>query len=63
MFIQILMILIQIFNKNINCRILVVFDYMVGDTLSNIKPVAIVIELFICGRKLNTVILCSSHKC
>ena len=45
------------YSPNKKCKILVVFDDMVADILSNKKLVAIVIELFIHGGKLNTSIV------
>ena len=44
---------IEEYNPNKNCQVLIVFDDMVSDMLSNKKLNPIVIELFIRGRKLN----------
>ena len=51
---------IEIFIKNIDeynidkeCKILIVFDYMIADMINNKKLNSTVIELFIRGRKLN----------
>ena len=41
------------YNPNKKCKILIVFDDMIADILSNKKLNAIVTELFIRGRKLN----------
>ena len=40
-------------NPNKNCKMLVVFDDMIADMLSNKKLNPVVNELFIRGRKLN----------
>ena len=40
-------------NPNKKCKILIVFDDMIADMLSNKKFNLIVTELFIRGRKLN----------
>ena len=40
-------------NTNIKCKILIVFDDIIADMLSNKKPYQIVTELLIRGRKLN----------
>ena len=40
-------------NPNKKCKILIIFDEMIADMLSNKKPNPIVTELFIRGRKLN----------
>ena len=44
---------IKEYNPNMKCKILIVFDDMITDILSNKKPNPIVTELFIIGRKLN----------
>ena len=44
---------IEEYNPNKNRKILIVFDDMIAGMLSNKKLYAIVIELFIRGRKLN----------
>ena len=44
---------IKEYNPNKKCKILIVFDNMIADMLSNKKPNRIVTELFIRGRKLN----------
>ena len=41
------------YNKNKECKILIVFDDMVADMINNKKLNSIVTELFIRGRKLN----------
>ena len=41
------------YNTNIKCKILIVFDDIIADMLSNKKLYQIVTELFIRGRKLN----------
>ena len=43
---------IEEYNLNKKCKILIVFDYMIGDMLSNKKLNPIVTEL-VGGRKLN----------
>ena len=49
MFIKILKNAIQ----EIKCKVLIVFDYMIADMISNKKLNSIVTELFIRGRKIN----------
>ena len=44
---------IEEYNPNKKCKILIVFDDIITDMLSNKKLNPIVIELFIGGRKLN----------
>ena len=44
---------IKEYNGNKNQKILIVFDDVIVDMLSNKKPNPIVTELFIRGRKLN----------
>ena len=44
---------IEEYNANKKRKILIVFDYMITDMLSNKKPNLIVSELFIRGIKLN----------
>ena len=44
---------IEEYNPNKKCKILIVFDDMIADMLSNKKSNLIVTELFIRGRKLN----------
>ena len=44
---------IEEWNPNKKCKILIVFDYMVADMLSNKKLNPIVTELFIRDRKSN----------
>ena len=44
---------IKEYNPNMKHKILIVFDDMITDILSNKKPNPIVTELFIIGRKLN----------
>ena len=44
---------IEEYNPNKKHKILIVFDHMIADMLSNIKPNPVVTELFIRGRKLN----------
>ena len=44
---------IEEYNPNKKRKILIVFDYMIADMLSNKKPNPIVTELLITGRKLN----------
>ena len=41
------------YNPGKNCKILIVFDYMIVDMINNKKLNSIVTELFIRGRKLN----------
>ena len=43
---------IEEYNLNKKCKILIVFDYMIADMLSNKKRIPIVTEL-VGGRKLN----------
>ena len=43
---------IEEYNPNKKCKILIVFDNMIADMLSNKKLNPIVSELFIKGRKL-----------
>ena len=44
---------IEEYNPNKTREVLIVFDYMIADILSNKKLNPIVTELFIRGRKLN----------
>ena len=44
---------IEEYNPNKKCRILIVFDDMIANMLSNEKLNSIVTELFIRGRKFN----------
>ena len=44
---------IQEYNPSKKQNLMIVFDYMIGDMLSNKKLNPIVTELFIRGRKLN----------
>ena len=44
---------IEEYNPNKKCKILIVFDEMIADMLSNKKPNPIVTELFLGGRELN----------
>ena len=44
---------IKKYNPNKKRKILIVFDDMIADMLSNKKPNPIVTELFIRGRKIN----------
>ena len=44
---------IEGYNPNMKRKILIVFDDMIADMLSNKKPNPVVTELFIRGRKLN----------
>ena len=44
---------IEEYNRNKERKILIVFEDMIPDMLSNEKPNPIIIELFIRGRKLN----------
>ena len=44
---------IEEYNPNKEHKILIVFDHMIADMISNTKPNPIVTELFIRGRKLN----------
>ena len=44
---------IEEYKPNKKCKMLIAFDYMIGDRLSNKKLNPIVIELFIKGRKLD----------
>ena len=41
------------YNKNKECKILIVFDDMIADTINNKKLNSVVTELFARGRKLN----------
>ena len=41
------------YNIDKECKILIVFDYMIADMINNKKLNSTVIELFIRGRKLN----------
>ena len=58
-FIKILKTIIQIKNK----KILIVFDDMIADMLSNKKLNPIVTEVFIRGRKLNISLVFITHSC
>ena len=49
---------IKEYNPNEKCKILIVFDEMIADMLSNKKPDPIVTELLIRGRKLNISVIC-----
>ena len=49
---------IKEYNPNEKCKILIVFDEMIADILSNKKPDPIVTELLIRGRKLNISLIC-----
>ena len=44
---------IEDYNPGRKCKILIVFDDMIADMISNKKLYPIVTELFIRGRKLN----------
>ena len=44
---------IEEYNSNKKCKILIVFDDMIADMVSNKKTNPIVNELFITGRKIN----------
>ena len=48
---------IESYNPNIKRKILIIFDDMIANMLSNKKPNRIVTELFIRGRKLNIYLL------
>ena len=41
------------YNPNVKCKMLIAFDNMIADMLSNRKLQPVVLELFIRGRKLN----------
>ena len=45
---------IEEYNPNKKRKILIAFDNLIADMLSNKKPNLIVTELFIRGKKLNT---------
>ena len=49
---------IKEYNPNEKCKILIVFDEMIADMLSNKKPDPIVTELLIRGRKLKISLIC-----
>ena len=49
---------IKEYNPNEKCKILIVFDEMIADILSNKKPDPVVTELLIRGRKLNISLIC-----
>ena len=49
---------IKEYNPNEKCKILIVFDEMIADILSNKKPDPIVTELLIRGRKLKISLIC-----
>ena len=50
------------YNTDKNCKILIVFDYMIADLINNSKLNSIITELFIRGRKLNvSLVLLHSH--
>ena len=51
--IRMMFIRINEYNIDKDCKILIVFDDMIADMMSNNKLNSIVIELFIRGRKLN----------
>ena len=44
---------VEEFNPDRKCNVLIIFDDMIDDTISNKKLNQIVTELFIRGRKLN----------
>ena len=44
---------IKEYNPNKKGKVLIVFDDMIANTVSNKKPNRVLIELFIRGRKLN----------
>ena len=48
---------IEDYNPGRKCKILIVFDDMIADMISNKKLYPIVTELFIRGRKLNIPII------
>ena len=45
---------IKEYNPNKKGKVLIVFDDMIANTVSNKKPNRVLIELFIRGRKLNS---------
>ena len=45
---------IKEYNPNKKGKVLIVFDDMIANMVSNKKPNRVLIELFIRGRKLNT---------
>ena len=45
---------IKEYNPNKKGKVLIVFDGMIANTVSNKKPNRVLIELFIRGRKLNS---------
>ena len=50
-------------NPKIKSKVLIVFDDMIADMISNKKPYEIVSELFISGRKINiyhAILFCST---
>ena len=49
---------IKEYNPNEKCKILIVFDEMIADMLSNKKTDPIVTELLIRGRKLKISLIC-----
>ena len=44
---------IEVYNPNKKCKVLIVFDAMIADIITNKRLNPIVTELFIRGRKLN----------
>ena len=54
---------IKEYNPNKKRKILIVFDDMIADMLSNKKRTPVVTELFITGRKLNISLVFITQSC